>query len=71
MIVLSKLKDSLETTDNPFENESIFLSTGSRAEQRRKGKKPRSKRLKTEEHADLEIQAEINKGNTVRIIQDY
>jgi hypothetical protein len=35
----SKIKDSVETTDNPFENESIFLSIGSRKEQRRKGKK--------------------------------
>ena len=35
-----KIKDSLETSDNPFEdNESIFLSTDSRATQRRKGKK--------------------------------
>jgi hypothetical protein len=67
----SKIKDSLETTDNPFEgNESTFLSTDSRATQRRKGKKPRSKRLKTEEHEDSEIQAEENKGYTVRILQD-
>lgn len=66
----SKIKDSLETVDNPFENESIFLSVESRATQRRKGKKPRNKRLKTEEHEDPEIQAEINKGNTVRILQD-
>jgi len=35
----SKIKDSLETTDNPFENESIFLTTETRKEQRRKGKK--------------------------------
>lgn len=36
----SEIKDSLETTNNPFEgNESIFLSTDSRATQRRKGKK--------------------------------
>lgn len=35
----SEIKDSLETKDNPFEgNESIFLSTDSRKEQRRKGK---------------------------------
>lgn len=32
-----KIKDSVETTDDPFENESIFLSTDSRAKQRRKG----------------------------------
>lgn len=37
----SKIKDSVETTDNPFENESIFLSIDSRKEQRRKGKKER------------------------------
>jgi len=64
----SEIKDSLETFNNPFENESTFLSIDSRKEQRRKGKKPRSKRLKTEEHEDPEIQAEINKGNIVRII---
>ena len=66
----SKIKDSLETTDNPFENVSTFVSIDSRKEQRRKGKKPRSKRFKIEEHEDPEIQAEINKGNTVRILQD-
>jgi hypothetical protein len=38
-----------------FENESTFLSTESRATQRRKGKKHRGKRLKTEEHEDREI----------------
>ena len=67
----SEIKDSLETTNNPFENESTFLSTDSRAMQRRKGKKPRSKRFKTEEHEDSEIQAEIEKhgSNNVRIIQ--
>jgi len=67
----SKIKDSLETTDNPFEgNESIFLSTESRAEQRRKGKKPRSKRLKTEQHEDPEIQAAIDKGLAVNVLYD-
>lgn len=40
---LSNIKDILETTDNPFEgNESIFLSTDSRATQRRKGKSVRA-----------------------------
>jgi hypothetical protein len=64
------------TVNNPFENESTFLSTKSRKEQRRKGKKPRSKRLKTEEHEDAEIQAEIDMeiqqhgGENVRIISD-
>ena len=48
-----------------------FLSTDYRATRRKKGKKPKSKRLKIEEHEDPEIQAEINKGNTVSIMQDY
>ena len=65
----SEIKDSLQTTDNPFEsNESVFLSTESRREQRRKGK--RKSRFKAGELEDPEIQAEIDKGNTVRIIQD-
>jgi hypothetical protein len=51
-------------------NESTFLSTESRKEQRRKGKKPRSKRFKIEEHEDAEIQAEISKGKTVKILYD-
>ena len=39
---------------------------------RRKGKKPRSKRLKTEEHEDLEIDMEIQQHGeeNVRIISD-
>ena len=66
----SKIKDSVETTDNPFENESTFLSTDSRATQRRKGKKPRSKRFKTDEN-DPEIEAEQKRygSDNVRIIQ--
>ena len=53
------------------QNESVFLSLDSRATQRRKGKKPKSKRFKIGEHEDPEIQAEINKGNTVRTIRVY
>jgi hypothetical protein len=46
------------------------LSTDSRATQRRKGKKPRSKRLKIGEHEDPEIQAELDKGLAVNILYD-
>ena len=45
-----------------------FGRTESRAEQRRKGKKPRSKRLKTEEHEDPEIEREIKKGNVINLL---
>ncbi len=66
----SEIKDSLETTSNPFENsESIFLSTDSRATQRRKGKKRKS-RFKIGEHQDPEIQAAIDKGLAVNILYD-
>jgi len=65
----SKIKDSVETTDNPFEgNESIFLSTDNRKTQRKKGKQ--KSRFKIREHEDTEIQAEINKGNIVNILYD-
>ena len=50
----SKIKDSVETTDNPFENESVFLSTESRATQRRKGKKHKN-RFKIGEHEDQKL----------------
>lgn len=64
----SKIQDSLETTDNPFEsNESIFLATETRKEQRRKGKRKGRFSYK-QEHEDPDIQAEIDKGNTVRIL---
>lgn len=66
----SKIKDSVQTTDNPFEgNESIFLSIDSRATQRKKGKRSRSKRFKTEDE-DPEIQAELERGNNVNILYD-
>lgn len=43
----SKIKDSLETTDNPFEgNESTFLSIDSRVTQRKK----REKKIKADSH---------------------
>ena len=66
----SEIKDSLETVNNPFENESIFLSTDSRKEQRRKGKK-RKGRSKIGEHEDPEIQAEIDRygSDNVHIIK--
>ena len=63
-----KIKDSLETVQTPFENESIFLSTDSRATQRKKGK--RKSRFKVGEHEDPEIQAEIDKGLAVNILYD-
>jgi hypothetical protein len=62
-------KDSIETISNPFEgDESIFLSTDNRKEQRKKGKQ--KSRFKIGEHKDPEIQAEINKGNIVNILYD-
>ena len=63
-----KIKNSLETVQTPFENESIFLSTDSRKEQRRKG--TNKSRFKTGEHEDPEIQAEIRKGLAVNILYD-
>ncbi len=65
-----KIKDSLETVNNPFENESIFLSTESRKEQRRKGKKRKGRFSYKQEHEDPEIQAEIRKGLAVNILYD-
>jgi len=64
-----RIKDSVETTDNPFENESIFLSTDSRATQRCRGKKHKS-RFNVGEHEDPEIQAAIDKGLAVNILYD-
>ena len=63
-----KIKDSLETVNNPFENESIFISTDSRATERRKGK--RKSRFKIGEHIDPEIQEAIDKGLAVNILYD-
>jgi hypothetical protein len=69
--VNSKIKDSVETTDNPFENENTILGVDSRADQRRKGRKPKSKRLKTEENEDPDIQREIDRhgSDNVHIMQ--
>jgi hypothetical protein len=64
----SKIIDSVETTDNPFENECMFLTTETRKEQWRKGK--RKSRFSIGEVEDPEIQAEINKGNIVNILYD-
>ena len=66
----SKIKDSVETTDNPFNNESIFLSTDSRATQRRKGKKRNGRFSYNKEHEDPGIQEELGKGNIVNILYD-
>ena len=66
----TQIKDSVETTDNPFENESIFLSTDSRAEQRRKGKKRKGRFSSKYENKDSDIQREIDKGLAVNILYD-
>lgn len=63
----SKIKDSVETTDNPFENESVFLSTDNRKTQRRKGKQ--KNRFKIGELEDPEIRKALRQGNTVEIIE--
>lgn len=77
----SEIKDSLETVQDPFENsESVFLSTYSRATERRKRErrdryrkgvhKYTSKRLADEEQEYPDIQAELDRGNTVNILYD-
>jgi hypothetical protein len=65
----TEIKDSEETVQTPFENESIFLSTDNRATQRRKGKKRKS-RFSTEEHKDPDVQLELDKGLAVNILYD-
>lgn len=55
----SKIKDSVQTSSYPFENESTFLSTDSRKEQIRKNKgKLRSKRFRQKEKIDPVIASE-------------
>lgn len=51
-----KIKNSVETTSNPFDNESTFLSTDSRREQRRKGKKRKGRFSHFQEQEDPDIQ---------------
>lgn len=77
----SKIKDSIETTDSPFDNESTFLSTETSATKRRKRElrdshrrgvhKYRSKRIDYEEKQDSDIQKEIDRhrSDNVRIMQ--
>ena len=77
----SKIKDSVETTSNPFDNESTFLSTENRATQRKKRelkdrhrrcvRKSKSKIIDYEESEDPDIQREIDGhgSDNVRIIQ--
>ena len=57
----SKIKDSIETSDNPFENETTVLSIDSRATQRKKGKRRKS-RFANYENEDPDIQRELDKG---------
>jgi len=67
----SEIKDTLETTSNPFEgNESIFLATETKKEQRRKGKKHKGRFSYQQEHEDPDIQREIDKGLEVNILYD-
>jgi hypothetical protein len=77
----TEIKDSEETVQTPFENESIFLSGETRKEQRRKRelrdshkrgvKRYTSKRLHQPDDEDPDIQREIDRygSDNVRIIQ--
>ena len=62
-----EIKDSLETVKSPFEsNESVFISTDSRATQRRKNKGRRSsKRFRQNEKIDPDIASEKGIVNIV------
>lgn len=64
-----EIKDSLETVKSPFEsNESVFISTDSRATQRRKNKGRRSsKRFRQNEKVDPDI---ANEKGIVDILYD-
>ena len=77
-----EIKDSLETVQSPFDsNESVFISTDTRATTRRKREtkdgyrkrvhKYRSKRIDYDKKEDSDIQREIDKhgSDNVRIIQ--
>ena len=75
----SEIKDSLETVNSPFEsNESVFISTDTRATTRRKREtkdgyrkgvhKYRSKRIDYEKKQDPDIQREIDRGAIVNIL---
>ena len=46
----SKIKDSVETTSNPFDNDSTFLSTDSRTTQRMNAKKRKRRFSHFQEH---------------------
>jgi hypothetical protein len=58
----SEIKDSEETIQNPFENESVFMSS--------KKRKYKDRRLNSNSllDDDPDIQAELDKGNTVNIL---
>lgn len=76
----SEIKDFSESVNNPFEsNESIILGDDNRASQLkkrknrdhyRKGVHNMSKRIDYEEQEDPDIQAELDMGNNVTIIED-
>ena len=78
----SEIKDSLEIVQDPFEsNESVFISTDTRATTRRKRErrdgyrkgvhKYRSKRIDYDKQEDSDIQREIDKhgSDNVSIIR--
>ena len=58
----SEIKYSEETIQNPFENESVFMSS--------KKRKYKDRRLNSNSllDDDPDIQAELDKGNTVNIL---
>lgn len=59
----------METTSNPFDNESTFLSTDSRREQRRKGKKRKGRFSHFQEQEDPDIRREIDRHGSDNIMK--
>lgn len=59
-----EIKDSLQTVDNPFENECVFMSS-----KKRKYKNRRSKEY-LDDDADFAAEQKRHGSDNVRIIQD-
>ena len=66
----SKIQPFAEPVKNPFDIGTEILGTDSRATQRKKGKKRKSRFSYKHEDPDPEIQAAIDKGLAVNILYD-
>jgi hypothetical protein len=66
----AKLQDSVQTTDNPFDEGKTIVGLGNKRKKNRQQNKFQKIKERIEKEKEPDIRKELKKGNTVEIIED-